>query len=484
VDLSAYLDHRPGSLLVKEIRVLVTRNLQPSLWDSVLPEEVRRLSSLLEQVDQWLDDEAFFAPFRPHFSALLGRPSIPMETYLRMMFLKFQYRLGYESLCREVSDSISWRIFCRLNLDDAVPAPSTLSKITTRCGEDVVAGLNEALLERADAAKLVKTGKVRADTTVVSANIEYPTDSGLLAHAVTAIGKLVGRIKAAGGATRTVFRDASEAATMRVHAIGAKLKLRTAQAKEEAQATVLRLTGELADLAQQAVADAAAVLANARRAMARTIGRQRGKLRKAVNELSTLAGRAAQVVAQTRKRVAGERVDSATRVVSLHDPDARPIKKGRLGKPVEFGYKAQVVDNEDGLVLDYDVQTGNPADAEQLAPAIRRIGKRLGRVPQQTTADRGYGEAAVDRELEELGVTTVVIPRKGKPGKARQAVEHSPGFRELVKWRTGCEGRISHLKRRYGWDRSLVDGRNRTATWCGYGILTHNLVKVARLSSQ
>ena len=110
--------------------MLVTRNLQPSLWDSVLPEEVRRLSSLLEQVDLWLDDEAFFAPFRPHFSALLGQPSIPMETYLRMMFLKFQYRLGYESLCREVGDSISWRIFCRLNLDDAVPAPSTLSKIT------------------------------------------------------------------------------------------------------------------------------------------------------------------------------------------------------------------------------------------------------------------------------------------------------------------------------------------------------------------
>ena len=190
------------------------------------------------------------------------------------------------------------------------------------------------------------------------------------------------------------------------------------------------------------------------------------------------------MVAQTRTRVAGEKVDSATRLVSLHDPDARPIKKGRLGKPVEFGYKAQVVDNEDGLVLDYDVKTGNPADAEQLAPAIKRIRKRLGRVPQQATADRGYGEAAVDRELEDIGVESVVIPRKGTPGKARQAVEHSPGFRELVKWRTGCEGRISHLKRRYGWNRSLADGRDRTATWCGYGILTHNLVKVAGLAAQ
>jgi transposase, IS5 family len=472
------------SVRSEECTVLVTRNLQPSLWDSVLPGEVRRLSPLLEQVDRWLDDEAFFAPFRAHFSQLFGRPSIPMEVYLRMMFLKCQYRLGYESLCREVSDSISWRIFCRLNLDDPVPAPSTLSKITTRCGEDAVTGLNEALLARADAAKLVKTGKVRADTTVVSANVKYPTDSGLLAHAVKAIGKLVGRIKAAGGANRTVFRDATEVAAAKVHAIGAKLKLRTAEGKQDAQATVLRLTGELADLAQQAVDDAGAVLDNARRALARVTGRRRGRLHKAINELSTMVIRAARVVAQGRRRVAGDRIESATRLVSLHDPHVRPIVKGRLGKPVEFGYKAQVVDNEDGLVLDYDVKTGNPPDAERLVPAIKRIAKRLGRVPQQTTADRGYGEAAVDRELEDLGVTTVVIPRKGQPGKARQEVEHSPGFRELVKWRTGSEGRISHLKRRYGWNRSLVDGRDRTATWCGYGVLAHNLVKVAALATR
>jgi len=464
--------------------MLVTRNLQPSLWDSVLPAEVRRMAPLLEQVDRWLDDEAFFAPFREHFSALFGRPSIPMEVYLRMMFLKFQYKLGYESLCREVSDSISWRIFCRLNLDGSVPAPSTLSKITTRCGEDAVLRLNDSLLARADAAKLVKTGKVRADTTVVSANVEYPTDSGLLARAVTLVGKLVKRIKGAGGATRTTFRDATDEATARVHAIGAKLKLRGAEAKQEAQATVLRLTGELADLAQAAMADAAPVLANARQALRRVTGRQRGLLRKAINELDTLMTRAMAVVAQTRRRVAGEKVDSATRVVSLHEPDARPIKKGRLGKPVEFGSKAQVMDNEDGLILDYEVKTGNPPDAEQLAPAISRVHKRLGRIPEQVTADRGYGEASVEKELEELGVQTVVIPRKGKPGKTRQDLEHSPEFRDLVKWRTGCEGRISHLKRRYGWDRSLVAGRERTATWCGYGVLAHNLVKVARLEAK
>jgi transposase, IS5 family len=246
---------------------------------------------------------------------------------------------------------------------------------------------------------------------------------------------------------------------------------------------VLRLTGELADLAERAIAAAGPVLDNARRALSRVAGRQRGRMHRAINELSTVVIRAARAVAQGRRRVAGERIESATRLVSLHEPDARPIVKGRLGKPVEFGYKAQVVDNEDGLVLDYHVKTGNPADAEQLAPAIRRISRRLGRIPERATADRGYGEAAVDRELEQLGVTEVVIPRKGKPGRVRQEVEHSPRFRELVKWRTGCEGRISHLKRHYGWNRSLTDGRDRTATWCGYGVLAHNLVKVAQMAT-
>jgi IS5 family transposase len=355
------------------------------------------------------------------------------------MFLKFRYRLGFETLCREVSDSISWRRFCRLDIDGRVPHPTTLMKITTRCGDGTVLALNEALLAKAVEAKVVRTGKVRADTTVVSANVEYPTDSGLLAQAVTKIGSLVRRIKAAGGATRTVFRDRSRSAGSRVRAIGAKLKLRGAQAREQAQATVMRVTGELADLAEGSGHDAEAVLDNARRALRRVTGGVRGRLRRAIDELATAVDRTGRIIAQTRRRLRGEKPDSATRLVSLHDPDARPIAKGRINRPVEFGFKAQVVDNEDGIVVDYTVEEGNPADAPQLVPAIKRIADRVGRPPRAVTADRGYGEACVEAELRDLGVKTVAIPRKGKPGAARRATEHGRGFRRLIKWRTGSE---------------------------------------------
>ena len=201
-----------------------------SLWESLLPAEVLRLPEELERVDALLDDPAFFAPFVPFFSLTAGRPSTPMECYLRMMFLKFRYRLGFESLCAEVSDSITWRRFCRIPLDGRVPHPTTLMKLTTRCGTAAVDGLNEALLAKAAEAKLLRTGRLRADTTIVPANVGYPTDSGLLAKAVRRIAATGRRIQAAGGATRTRVRDRSRSAGKRAHAIASKLGCAGAQA--------------------------------------------------------------------------------------------------------------------------------------------------------------------------------------------------------------------------------------------------------------
>jgi transposase, IS5 family len=472
---------------------------QPSLFESVLPEELLRLPEQLARVDAMLDDPVFFAPFAPFFDPRIGRPSTPMETYLRLMFLKFRYRLGYESLCAEVSDSITWRRFCRIPLDGSVPHPTTLMKLTTRCGMTAVEGLNEALLAKATEAKLLRTTTLRADTTVVPANVSYPTDSGLLAKAIRRMAVTGKRIRAAGGASRTRVRDRSRAAGKRAHAIGFKLRSRSAAGRDEALAAVRRTTGELAELAAKAASDAERLLANAKRALRQArakaaaqkangehdsaAGRRRGRLARAVGDLSELVKATRQIVTQTRQRLAGQTPDGATRRVSLHDPDARPIAKGRLGKPVEFGHKAQLVEGDDGVIVDHNLERGNPADAPQLAPALKRVSKRAGRPPRKVTADRGYGEKSVDDALHELGVTHVVIPRKGKPSAARRAEEHKPAFRRTVKWRTGVEGRISTLKRGYGWDRTRIDGTEGARIWVGHGVLAHNLVKISTLAA-
>lgn len=188
------------------------------------------------------------------------------------------------------------------------------------------------------------------------------------------------------------------------------------------------------------------------------------------------------MVAQTRSRLAGVMPDSASRIVSFHDVDARPIRKGRLGKPVEFGYKAQVIDNADGIILDHEVHLGNPADAPQLAPAIARITDRTGRAPTAVTADRGYGYASVENDLHELGVRRVAIPRASRPGTARWEFEHRKAFRAKIKWRTGCEGRINHLKRSYGWNRTELTTLTGARTWCGHGVFAHNLIKISALA--
>jgi transposase, IS5 family len=457
--------------------MLRTTNPQPSLWEAILPEPCLGLPAELARVDRLLEDPRFLAPLASHFDPRIGRPSVPLDTYLRMMFLKFRYRLGYELLCREVADSISWQRFCRIPLGGQVPHATTLIKLTGRLGESTVAALNEALLRTAAEQKVLRTHRVRVDTTVVAANVCYPTDAGLLGRAIGKLAATITRIQAAGAATQTRVRDRRRSARRRAHQLARTLRGRSEQAKQ----LVLRTTGELADLAVLAVGDATRVARNARRSLARAGDQASGKLVRLVEELETTIQRTDQVIDQTHTRLAGGTPDGATRLVSLHDPDARPIVKGRLGKPVEFGYKAQVADNPDGVVLDYQVEVGNPPDAPMLVPAVGRISRRAGRIPQAVTADRQYGEAAIDQQLAALGVQRVAIPRKGQPGRARQATEHTRSFRRLVKWRTGSEGRISHLKHRYGWDRTLMDGIDGARIWCGHGVLAHNLVKIGGL---
>jgi len=349
-----------------------------------------RLPEELGRVDGLLDDPAFFAPFVPFFDPRIGRPSTPMETYLRLMFLKFRYRLGYESLCREVSDSITWRRFCRIPLEGVVPHPTTLMKLTTRCGSVAVDGLNEALLAQAVEAKLLRTTKLRADTTVVPSNVSYPTDSGLLAKAIRRIVVTGKRIQAAGGATRTGVGDRSRAAGKRAHAIGAKLRSRSAAGRDEALAAVRRVIGELAN-AKRSLRRAGAKAAEQTSCGGHdaAAGRRRGRLARAVDDLSDLVQATRQIAAQTRQWLAGQTRTGPLGESACTTPTPARSPRAAWAHRWSFGHKAQIVEGDDGVIVDHNVEQGNPADALQLAPAVQRVIKRTGRKPRTVTADRG-----------------------------------------------------------------------------------------------
>jgi transposase, IS5 family len=451
--------------------VLRETDPQTTLWELLLPEEAKRLPAELQAVDAYLDDERFIAPWRGLFSTRLGRPSVPIDTLLRLLYLKHRYGLGYESLCREVADSISWRRFCRIGLDRPVPHPTTLVKLVGRAGPEIIEQLNAALVAKLAAGKLLRARKLRVDTTVVEADIDYPTDADLLEQAVRKLGGLVRRVKARGAASRTRFRDRGRAAGRRMKQLARTLRRRTGVAMGE----VDRLTGEVAGIARQSLGEVQAVLHNARRALARRPGD--GRLGRLVDELDETIAATERLLAQTDQRLAGNRV-IPDRLVSLSDPDARPIRKGKPQHPTQFGYTLLLAEDERGFIADHQLQRGNPPDAPQLVPAVARVIAVTGRTPGTVVGDRGFGTAANDQALEALGVKRVGLQRTGTPGKARLALERTRRFRRLRNWRVGIEARISHLKRSFGLRRTRLRRLSGARTWVGLGIFAYNLQRM------
>ena len=170
---------------------------QPSFWESVLPPELFQMNEELTEVDRLLNDDRFFAPFREKFDIRIGRPTTAVATYLRLMYLKYRYQLGYEALVKEVKDSFAWRRFCHLSLDEKVPDSTTLIKLTHRYGEETVKALNAALVLKLKADKVVRGKKLRLDTTVVESDVHYPTDTGLLNDGIRVVSRIVGKLKKA-----------------------------------------------------------------------------------------------------------------------------------------------------------------------------------------------------------------------------------------------------------------------------------------------
>jgi transposase, IS5 family len=242
-----------------------------------------------------------------------------------------------------------------------------------------------------------------------------------------------------------------------------------------AMGEVDRLTGEVAGIARTTLRQVQVVARSARRTLARRP--DDGRLGRLVGEMAETIGATERLLAQTDQRLAGNRT-IPDRLVSLADPDARPIRKGKPQHPTQFGYTLLLAEDERGFVADHQLQQGNPPDAPQLVPAVGRVIAVTGRAPGTVVGDRGFGTAANDQALEALGVKRVGLQRTGTPGKARQALERTRAFRRLRNWRVGIEARISHLKRAFGLRRTRLRRLDGARTWVGLGIFAYNLQRM------
>lgn len=457
--------------------MLRLRESQESMWDYLLPLQAQTLSDELAIVDAWLADDRFFEPYRQRFTTHLGRPTVPVETYLHLMYLKHRYGFGYETLVREVTDSLHWRRFCHIPLDGDVPHPTTLSKLTRKYGPAVLHDLNELLLRKTREHKLLRGQKLRVDTTVIQAPIEYPTDIGLLADAARVVTRTVKQMQTAGAAIRTVFRNRLRTVKGALRAVGRALRTRTGEAKaavEHQTARVLRITRQIARRARR-------VLVNSGRAGQDLSGHAAGIVQRKRAQLRRILQLTAQVMAQATQRLQGV-TSIPNRLVSVFDPEARPICRGKLSAKTEFGYKAVLAENEQRLITHYAVHVGNPGDGTLLAPAYEGHVQVVGRAPRMVATDRGFGSKANEALLVARGVQRISLPYQGRLGAQRHAHEHQRWFKRLQRWRSGQEATISLGSRKYGWRRSRLRGQAGAAIWLGFGILAHNLGRLVILA--
>jgi len=411
-------------LTSKEAGMLRERTLQPDLWDLILPVGARRMSPELEAVDGLLDDDVFMVPFRIEFPSKRGRPTIPMEAYLRLMYLKFRYKMGYEALVAEVSNSISWRLFCRIGLSGDVPDASTLSKLTKGKAKAAVATLNDALLAKLQEQGKVKGRRVRTDTTVLPANIVYPTDIGLLADGLRVIGRNLARLRGLG----TVAGAAVEAVSQQMEQTRTKVKEQLRQLsqrlkqKDRPAGVRQAATKAVLEVAEDTVEQVTVALAEV---WLPELGRAERRLVRAVQDGLAVVRR---LVEQTTQ-VLGGNPHVKNRVVSIFDREARPIRKGKLKTPTEFGRTVRVDQSEDGYITGYAVHIGSPGDSTQVVPAVEHHRAVFGQAPEQLTADRGMGCPSNDRKLAKLGVRDICLPQPGPLSDARKALEQEPTLR-------------------------------------------------------
>jgi transposase, IS5 family len=441
-----------------------------SLFDEVLPVEVRELPVDLAALDVLLSDPALFEPIAGAWDETargFGRPTIAMDSYVRLMVIKQRTGWGYETLVREVSDSLHLRRFCLFSLGGRVPDESTVRKLTRRLGPGVVEEITRVVIDKAVRERRFTVRAARCDSTVVEADVRFPSDLGLAGDATRVLARESTKVRGLAGSDARRVRDRSRAIGRRLRLLNRTLQRRTGQGKELA----LRLTGEAGALLRRSVRETRR-LAGELRARARGRG-ARAKLA-AARTLEELAQRGEKIVRQIHQRLAGERITD--RLVSLADPDARPIRKGKAGTPIEFGYVFQLTEVTEntrrgarGLIVPAPTRIGSPNECELLPDTAAEL-DRLGLRPREIALDGGFEPPPTNRALPDT--TTVFIAGRQQPGSRRTS-------RRLARYRVGSEGRISHLKRSYGLRRTRLRGQTGARTWVGWGILAYNLDTLA-----
>jgi len=464
--------------------VIDARRLQRSFGDGFVAEAVTDLQEAwMWHADVILHDDVLVSRVyralgeRHPQSRTRGRRGAPAEMVLRLLVLKHLRNWSYATLEREVRGNLIYRDFTRIG-GGKVPDAKTMGRWGVAVGPAVIEDLHRRLIAIAQEQHVVEGRKMRVDTTVVETNIHYPTDSSLLGDGVRVLTRTMQKIAAIAGSVGATLRDRRRSVKRRLLEIGRIARSKGAQRQEK-----------LTRAYQQLVAATGRVVGQAKR-FSREIGagvkRAGDVLHQAAiegfrRELDTFVPRVQQVLRQTRARIFGGDTHVKDKLLSLFEPSTEVIRKGKASKPTEFGKVVKLQEAEHQIITAYVVYDTRPSDSDLLIPALDVQEQRLGRVPRLVAGDAAFYSGANEMAAHAKGVTRVCIPNRSTKSAERKREQRKRWFKNGQKWRTGCEGRISVVKRRHGLNRCRYKGDDGMKRWVGLGVIADNLINIGRV---
>jgi IS5 family transposase len=360
-----------------------------------------------------------------------------------------------------VADSASYRTFCRLSALAPPPSKSALAANLRALRPETLATLNDRLVTSA-AARAVEPGRtVRIDSTVVPAAIHPPTDATLLVDGIRVLLRLLRRAEQLAGFT--AYHRHLKRAKRRLLEIQHSTPQATRR-RRTAYRDLLTLARATADYATCALVHLGTPTTAALQRLHRQLAHYRSLLE--------------HVIDQTERRVLrAEAVPAMEKIVSLFEPHANVIVKDR--RATYYGHKIFLTGGASGLLLDCAITTGNPTDSTWAVPMLQRQQRLYGRPPRQASLDGGFASRANLAAAKALGVADVCFAKRR--GLAVLAMVKSRWvYRKLRAFRAGIESGISLLKRAFGLDRCIWKGARSFVAYVRLGVLTANLLTLAR----
>jgi len=467
--------------------VIEMRRAQLRFGDHWVAEEVSGLrEDWMIHADQILDDEIIVAAVyetlsrrRPK-SGSRGRHGAPADMVLRLLILKHIRNWSYQVLEREVRANLVYRDFARVG-GGKMPDAKTMGRWGLAVGPEVIKQVHARIVSIAQCQGVVEGRRMRVDTTVVETNVHYPTDSSLLGDGVRVLIRSMKKITKIAGETGTRLRDRSRSVKLRVLDIARAARSRAKQSSEKLKRAYGRLLNSTSRVVGQAKRFSAEIASGVKRAadpMALL------KLQGLRCQIEQMVPRVRQVMKQTRARIYRGDTRSEGKLLSVFEPSTEVIRKGKAGKPNEFGKMVKLQEAENQIVTDFEVYDKRPNDCDLLVPAIEIHQAALGRVPHLIAADAAFYSGKNETAAKAMGVKRVSVPNRSTKSAERRREQKKRWFRNGQKWRTGCEGRISVSKRRHGLNRCRYKGEAGMKRWVGLGVISDNLINIGRAMNE